>query len=509
MTTKDELGALEGSEEKTDPLDELWADDRLGRRVEAEMLEEVLVMEAGECSRPGREHAFVLALDAAYGEGKTFFLNKLRQHLATKHPVAFVDAWVDDANDEPLLAIMSAINEALEPFLSKTGKAKHWLKGATTAALPIISKVAVGAGTTFLKKYIGNSTADEVAALAKGTATPSPTLEEEVISAAVDNASTEITSLADKMGAEMLANYKARRKSKETFKHNMRCLVSALEAEAKNQKPPLFVVIDELDRCRPDYAIKVLEEVKHLFDIPGVVFIIAIHGDQLEKSIAAVYGADFDAKAYLHRFFSRRYKLRRLTMRELVASRVAVDELDQIDWNYPALMKTATAAADRDLASLIAAFCKDFEVTPREFSTIADGLRIFGRTWKEKVPIELVYLLGLLLRSVRALPLREEIAPAYATALHGGWDQSGALKTSSCHDLWRSYTTLRSISLSDLYSADHRINYETFVVDALEQENTQRFGNRVVRGETSFLARYEDRVSQFGRLLDQTNLPKS
>ena len=105
-------------------LDELWADDLLGRRAEAELLEEVLVMEAGEFERLGREQAFVLAVDAAYGEGKTFFLTKLRQHLAKKHPVAFVDAWADDTSDEPLLAIMSAINEALEPYLKSGAKTR-------------------------------------------------------------------------------------------------------------------------------------------------------------------------------------------------------------------------------------------------------------------------------------------------------------------------------------------------------------------------------------------------
>lgn len=54
-----------GSEENRNPLEQLWSDDLLGRRVEAELFEKVLVREAGECSRPGREHAFVLALDAA------------------------------------------------------------------------------------------------------------------------------------------------------------------------------------------------------------------------------------------------------------------------------------------------------------------------------------------------------------------------------------------------------------------------------------------------------------
>lgn len=398
---------------------------------------------------------------------------------------------------------MSAINEALEPFLSKSGKAKHWLKGATTAALPIISKLAVGAGTTFLKKHLGDSIPDEVAALAKGSAKPSPGLEEEVILATVDKASAEITSLADKMGAEMLANYKARRKSKETFKHNMRCLVSALADEGKNQKPPLFVVIDELDRCRPDYAIKVLEEVKHLFDIPGVVFIIAIHGDQLEKSIAAIYGADFDAKAYLHRFFSRRYKLRRLTMRELISSRVAADELDKIQWNYPALMKSETEPTARDLTSLIAAFCADYGVTPREFDAIASGLRMFGRTWDSEVSIELVYVLCLLTCSVRGLGSFALLPPVQTTMLFSGYDRNGRLMTTNFQSLRNGYEVVSSVSMGDHRASTNRVNADVFVLESIESENVKRFKDRVVRNKFSYLASYADRVSWFGRMLNE------
>ena len=70
---------------------------------------------------------------------------------------------------------------------------------------------------------------------------------------------------------------------------------------ADKPKKPMFVFIDELDRCRPTYAIELLETVKHLFDIPGLVFVIATNTDQLQHSIKAVYGAEFDAqRAFTH-----------------------------------------------------------------------------------------------------------------------------------------------------------------------------------------------------------------
>lgn len=484
-------------------LDEIWSDDTLGRRAEVEMLHDVLVMEANECRRLGRENTSVLALDAAYGEGKTFFLTKFRHHLGTRHPVAFVDAWVDDANDEPLLAIMASINEALEPFLKPGSTATEWLKRATTAALPIIGKVAIGAAKTFLKRHVGDEIPDQVDALIKNKSETKLGVEEETILGVLDETGTSISSLADKMGAEMLAAYKARQKSKSTFKTNMCSLVSVIESDSNGITRPLFVIIDELDRCRPDYAIKVLEEVKHLFDIPGVVFIIAIHGDQLEKSILAVYGAQFDAKAYLHRFFTRRYKLRRLTLKEMIASRIEADDIATIKWNFPSLMNHGGGIADSSLVDLITAFCSDYSVTPREFSSIADGLRVFGCSWNEEVAIELVYLLGLLLRSVRALPQNVGIEPQNMTLMHGGWDGNGQSTTTNLQKLWCSYDSIKSTPLHDIVEANYRLTAENPVVNALEAETAKRFGNRVVRGAMSLLNSYPERVARFGRLLEQ------
>jgi len=55
----------------------------------------------------------------------------------------------------------------------------------------------------------------------------------------------------------------------------------------------MFILIDELDRCRPTYAIELLENIKHLFDIEGLYFIIATDSTQLSYSINAVYGNKF------------------------------------------------------------------------------------------------------------------------------------------------------------------------------------------------------------------------
>lgn len=79
--------------------------------------------------------------------------------------------------------------------------------------------------------------------------------------------------------------------------------------ENDNATENLFVFIDELDRCRPTYAIELLERIKHLLDIDGLVFILAMDKDQLSHSVKAVYGNDFESKGYLSRFIDIEYTL--------------------------------------------------------------------------------------------------------------------------------------------------------------------------------------------------------
>jgi predicted KAP-like P-loop ATPase len=61
-------------------------------------------------------------------------------------------------------------------------------------------------------------------------------------------------------------------------------------------------MVDELDRCRPDYAIRVLERIKHFFDISGIVFIIGMDRNQLCHSICGLYGERFNSSEYLKKF---------------------------------------------------------------------------------------------------------------------------------------------------------------------------------------------------------------
>ena len=70
----------------------------------------------------------------------------------------------------------------------------------------------------------------------------------------------------------------------------------------------MVFIIDELDRCRPTFAIELLERVKHIFDIPNMVFVLGINRDEICKSFQSIYG-DIDATVYLQRFFDMEFTL--------------------------------------------------------------------------------------------------------------------------------------------------------------------------------------------------------
>ena len=82
-----------------------------------------------------------------------------------------------------------------------------------------------------------------------------------------------------------------------------------VQAVTEGGRKTLVVFIDELDRCRPPYAIALLEHAKHLFAVPGIVFVVSVDREQLSNSICAVYGERFDADGYLRRFFDLDFAL--------------------------------------------------------------------------------------------------------------------------------------------------------------------------------------------------------
>jgi hypothetical protein len=122
--------------------------------------------------------------------------------------------------------------------------------------------------------------------------------------AAIEKAIADATSSA---GEDLIKNYEKGKSEIENFREAICDLAN--QVASLNPSAKVVIIIDELDRCRPTYAIELLERVKHLFDASGVVFILGIDRSQLNHSIRSLYGSEFDATGYLRRFIDVDYRL--------------------------------------------------------------------------------------------------------------------------------------------------------------------------------------------------------
>lgn len=242
--------------------------DTLDRKKYASFLYEI-------CAARGEKSNLVVNINAEWGAGKTYFTKRLAQSISLAHPTVYIDAWKEDFSEDPLLTVFSSIKEQL------TGQSDKF--------------------TTLLNKTIEN-----IGPLLK---TATPLLLESLIKkfTGVEN----FSDLTKDLSARLLELHSEKSIKITTIKNGISTWVQYIKQEdgIVNKQLPLFIIIDELDRCRPDFAISLLEITKHIFNIPGVVFIISTDTEQLQHSIKVIYGNDFSASHYLSRFFDRRFLL--------------------------------------------------------------------------------------------------------------------------------------------------------------------------------------------------------
>lgn len=113
--------------------------------------------------------------------------------------------------------------------------------------------------------------------------------------------------LAESIAKEQLENYENSKKSIKSFREAISQLASST-TDPDNPKPLVFI-IDELDRCRPNFAIEILEKAKHFFNVNNIVFVLGADKKQLGSSIKAVYGEGLNVNGYLRRFMDFDYVL--------------------------------------------------------------------------------------------------------------------------------------------------------------------------------------------------------
>jgi hypothetical protein len=181
--------------------------------------------------------------------------------------------------------------------------------------------------------------------------------------------------------------FRTQQRSIATFRAQLKKVAQSLQRSGEPFQP-IYVLIDELDRCRPLYAIRMLEAVKHLFDTDGVVFIVATDTEQLAESVRAVYGANFDSRKYLYRFFDRTYRFRKPDGSKFVGYLYE-------RYNIP-LEKLAFPTEVSAQVFALRLF-RDFGASLRDMDQCFDMLHTVCTLWDKKVRLELGYILALII----------------------------------------------------------------------------------------------------------------
>lgn len=290
---------------------EPWADDKLGRKQQADAISNYLTTRSKNRTSSGLAKGFVLGIESEYGQGKSYFVRNMKASLSKTHPVALIDAWQDDRINSPFLAILDGIENALAPFFDTDSKIRDNADKLIAGSGKLISGMAIGAGKKALEKIAGTGVEELLGEILESDSDAEELQDLEIGDIGIEGVKEgliRLNSLTDSSTKKGLKEYRQRKLSISRL-HQRLILLSKQIGENTAYDLPIFIFIDELDRCRPDYAITLLEEVKHLFDIPGFVFILSLQKEQLLNAIKAVYGSEFDSAAYIDRFIDKYYEL--------------------------------------------------------------------------------------------------------------------------------------------------------------------------------------------------------
>ncbi len=233
---------------------------------------------------------YTMSIDASWGNGKTTFLNMWKQHLNNKDfPVVSFNAWDTDFAEYPLVALTSELLNTLQT-LDDDGDLGL---DAIEATLPRIHKIALTKAVPWmisLAGVIGGIHAND----------PSVALLGNTLSAGMAGTMEEMTRDEHPTDPPEPLTYIEAKEEINSFNNALAKTAEILSN--KHGGRPLVIAIDELDRCRPSYAVELLEVVKHFFTVNDVVFVLAIDKTQLAHAINAIYGSNFDSIGYLRRF---------------------------------------------------------------------------------------------------------------------------------------------------------------------------------------------------------------
>ena len=255
------------------PEDNPFANCKLGREPYAEILSQIV---------NAYSDGFVLAINNEWGAGKTTFVKMWQQQLKNEgFQTIYFNAWENDFDSNPLVALMSEL-EILTNSKSKKDFKKLLAKGAV-----LISHTAPAIVKSIFESHLGKSAIN-----------------------AVENATKASTKILE----DEIKEYASKKKTIAEFRMELEKFIGQTESNK-----PLIFIVDELDRCRPTYAVEVLEQIKHFFSVSGIVFVLSIDKKHLANAVRGFYGSEqIDSEEYLRRFIDLEYSIPKPTSKSFI-----------------------------------------------------------------------------------------------------------------------------------------------------------------------------------------------
>ena len=213
-------------------------------------------------------------INAPWGMGKTLFADAIKEYLSENYEeinTLYVNSWKMDFYDEPMKALIAEMSEDNIITVESTEKAKNFLKNCGKIFFGKILK------NFLLKRFNLN-----------------------------DKDIEEIKSFFNGLDTSELEDYKNYKKLLEEFKDTL-----------SKEESPKIIIIDELDRCRPDYAIQLLEIIKHIFDVKNIIFLFLINREQLESIVSTIYMNSNLSNKYFEKFYDVELNLPKANYEEL------------------------------------------------------------------------------------------------------------------------------------------------------------------------------------------------
>ena len=223
------------------------------------------------------DQSLVVALNGYFGTGKSTFIDRWRGHISHKA-------------DEPIKTLyFNAHENDFQPniFASIVGKMINELgaDGKTLSHLKHASRT--------LAKYVAKKSGLAVIQIVSGGTINEETLRE--IRQAVDYDHNEAIS-------DIIDEAQYQEKAIDTFRLRLKEYINAQDGQK------VVFIIDELDRCKPNYALNLLEVIKHFFSVDGLSFLLVVNQKQLHTSVAHEYG-QINSAEYLEKFIDLELRL--------------------------------------------------------------------------------------------------------------------------------------------------------------------------------------------------------